>query len=167
MYEVVGCRDCGELWIREGDAETASCPRCGRRFQVSRLRTLGSADSAEVAREIRSDLLADRASYGDIVAGYTDIEEERTIDDEQYLTAFGIDAEEVEAVEDRIGNTGSSRSIRDIVLDTIEEVERPSADRIAAAAAEHGLSEDGVEHALEHLHRAGELTRDGDEYRRV
>lgn len=167
MYEVVGCRECGELWIREGDAETATCPRCGRRFTVARLRTLGSAESAEVAREIRSNLLAERAEYGGIVAGYTDIDDQQTIDDEQYLTELGIDSDDVAEAGDRITDTPPNRSDREIVLETIDEVDRPSRDRIADEVEAQGLSKDGVETVLDRLRQAGEVTFDGEEYRRV
>lgn len=166
MYEVVGCRECGELWIREGDAETATCPRCARRFQVSRLRTLGSADSAEGAREIRSNLLADRADYGGIVAGYTDLEEDRVIDDESYLTAVGLDVDEIAEAGEPEQGVGSV-SDREIVLRAIDDVDTPSREQITAAVDEFGVGAETVEAILDRLRTAGEVTYDGNQYRRI
>ncbi len=166
MYEVVGCRDCGELWIREGDAETAGCPRCGRRFKVDRLRTLGTAESADLARDIRSELLAERTEYGGIVAGYTDSEADgRAIDDEQYLTSFGITPETLEEVNETDHQPNLSH--RELVLRCIDEVETPSPDQVIAAATEYGLPADGAEELLERLQTAGDVTFDGETYRRL
>lgn len=166
MYEVVGCRECGELWIREGDAETATCPRCGRRFRVTRLRTLGSAETTEAAREIRSNLLADRADYGGIVAGYSDLDEKRVIDDESYLTAVGLNADEISKAGEPESDMGSF-SDREIVLRAIDDVDTPSLGRITAAADEFGVAADTVESILDRLRTAGEITYDGDQYRRM
>lgn len=168
MYEVVGCRSCGALWIREGEADTATCSRCRTRYQVDRLRTLGEADSIEAAREIRSRLIADRADYGGIVAGYGELDgdgNDGVVSDESYLQAHGIDPQTVSEAGEPPKVV--RRAGWDVVLDAIGEVENATPDGILPVAKASGLSETDVTEILERLHQDGRVTRDGDEYRRI
>lgn len=48
-YVVVNCPRCGEFMLARTDNRTRSCPRCGYRAEIRRLRVLGRADSPSQA----------------------------------------------------------------------------------------------------------------------
>lgn len=160
MYDVVGCRSCGNLWIREGVADSATCPRCSKRYAVDRLRVLASGETIEAAREARSSLLADRSKHGDFVAGYAELEDtggETGISDETYLDAFGIEIPEP-ANEPKLNKRQMIRSL-------LEELAHPTRERLIAKAAEHDIERQSVERMLDRLQKNGEIVREGNEYR--
>ncbi|MFC6725086.1 DUF5817 domain-containing protein, partial [Halobium palmae] len=66
-FAVVGCRDCGGLWVVEHlhRHETATCRSCSRTHQTSKLRALARADDHGAICELRARILADRAGAGD------------------------------------------------------------------------------------------------------
>lgn len=168
MYEVVGCGSCGELWIRQGEAETATCPRCRKRHRVERLRTLGEAPNAETAREIRSNLLADRSHHGDFVAGYAELEDETEnagISDEAYLEAHGVEHEKI--IEAGMVSEQSPQSTRDRLLDAIETLDAPTTEAIIEAMNAYDVTDNDVRELLDRLHREGAITRIGEAYRRL
>jgi len=48
-YVVVNCPRCGEFMLAKTSNMTRSCPRCGHRAEIRRLRVLGRADSPSQA----------------------------------------------------------------------------------------------------------------------
>jgi len=168
MYSVVGCRECHALWIVDGRPETTQCPRCGKRHSFTKLRAFAETDTAEAATRVRSSMLADRADDGEFVAPDDVRVEDVGMDDEEFLSASGVDTEAVSAAADRsAGNAGSSRSRKQVVLDGLAELEGPTEGDVVEYAAESGVPEPYVERTLEKLRRSGEVTRTDGVYRRL
>lgn len=170
-YAVVGCSDCGALWVVEGRPETSGCPRCEKRHRFSNLRQFVTTDDEDHAREVRASMLANRAGHGDAFAeveDFTTLEdfvEDAGMSDEAFLDAAGVDTDEVAAVEDRAERSGRSLGKRDAVETALRELDEPTAAEVKAFAAEHDVSGDYVERALQKLRRAGDVTRTDDGYR--
>ena len=170
MYAVVGCTECSSLWVIEDGGDSATCPRCGKRHQTSKLRHFAEAAEADDAREARAALVANRRGAGDSAPSFGDLEAsigEDVIDDETRLEAAGIDPDEVAAAGERASGGGGSRSRREIVLDAFEEHDEPDADEIRAYAADHGVPRDYVDRALRKLEGQGEIVETRSGYRRL
>ena len=166
MYAVVGCRECGALWIVDGRPDTTGCPRCGTRYQFRRLRRFAEADDAAAARAARAKLLADRA--GEDLED-SDVEGDRAkapvVSDEELLEGLGIDAEVVADA----GNTRQRHTpgTRETVLAALNELESPSEEAIVEYATERGVPAVAVREMLERLTRAGEASETGGRFRLV
>lgn len=166
MYAVVGCRDCGALWVVEGRPETTGCPRCQKRHQFRRLKRFAEAEDAETAREARATLLAQRAghdldSFGEQGAHAG----EPVVTDEEYLGGFGLDPEVVAAAETQTGQGPANK--RETILRGLRELGSPTEEAIVEYAAERGVPASYTQEALERLARAGEVTESGGRYRLV
>lgn len=168
MYAVVGCDECSALWVLEGRPDTTSCPRCEKRHQVDRLRSLAEAASADAAKAARSRLLVERSGVetdlGDFGA-QGDAVADAGVDETAYLEAAGIDPEEVAEAGDIATSRGGSRSPRDVVRDALETLDRPTADEVGAWAGERGVDRDAVERTLARLREEGAVSVSGGRYR--
>lgn len=172
MYAVVGCSNCGALWVVEGRPETTSCPRCGTRRQFETLKKFAETETADAAKNVRSTMQQRRAGHDGDLDDFATMGEramESGLDEAAFLTASGLDAEEVaEAAERADGHgTRSSLSKRETVERAVADLDRPTEEEIAAFAADHGVERDYVERALGKLRRAGEVTESGGRYRRL
>lgn len=67
QFSVVGCSECGGLWIVDElhFAQTAECRHCGTAHSTDNLRALAKGDDLDVVRELRSRILAERAGYAE------------------------------------------------------------------------------------------------------
>lgn len=170
MYAVVGCTDCSSLWVIETGGETATCPRCGSRHRTEKLREFATAEEADVAREARAAMVANRRGAGDSAPSFGALEaavDGDAVDDAARLEAAGIDPDEVEAAGERATEGRSSRSKREVVLDAFDAHDEPDVEEIRSYAAEYGVEGDYVEKLLRKLERAGEVTDTGSGYRRL
>jgi DNA replicative helicase MCM subunit Mcm2 (Cdc46/Mcm family) len=168
MYSVVGCRECHALWIVEGRPETTRCPRCQRRHQFGSLRAFAETESSEAAARVRSSMLAERADDGEFVDPDEIDIENVGVDEVEFLAASGVDADAVAAAGERAeGGTKRSRSRKEVLLDSVAELEEPTREDIVAHATAAGIPESRVERALEKLHRNGEITRTDGVYREL
>jgi len=174
MYAVVGCNRCGALWVVEGRPESTGCPRCEKRHRFEKLRTLAEAEEADAAREARSRLLAERggnAEQLDSLEGFSTLgeaAEDAGVSDEEFLRGSGVDHDAVSAAGERAeSGQGRSRSRRQVVLDGVEEPDRPTESAVIEYAAEAGVPESYVEEALDRLRRRGEVTESDGRYRRL
>ncbi|AZH24436.1 DUF5817 domain-containing protein [Haloplanus aerogenes] len=173
MYAVVGCNDCHALWLLEDPdaAETATCPRCQRRHRTAKLKRLFTADDRDTAREARAAMLADAADATDAFDSTPSVAEMEVdtdaavVDDDEYLDAAGIDADEVAAAGERSTAGRGSRSRPDIVRDALRTLDAPDEDDVVAYASEHGVPEDAAVDLLDRLVRRGEVTEHGGTYR--
>jgi hypothetical protein len=173
MYAVVGCGECQALWIVEGRPETSQCPRCGKTRAYEKRREFVTTDDEDHAREVRSSMLAARQGQGDAFAELDSFDEmesyvdEAGIDDETYLAASGIDADEVAAaadrLEDRSGTGGQSRE--ETVRQALRELDSPPEERVVEYAAERGVPAEYTRNALQKLVRAGDATESRGRYR--
>ena len=172
MYRVVGCRDCGALWIVADRPETTSCPRCSTRHPFERLHAFAETDDEAAARRARAALLADRAgqaeAFADVdaeLAGQLDFE---AVDEATYLEAAGLDRAAVEAAGER-ATAGAPRteSRRETVLAALDELGRPTEAAVVAYAADRDVPAEAVPPLLEKLVRAGEVSESGGRYRRL
>lgn len=171
MYAVVGCTECGGYWLLADpdDSDTATCPRCGRRHQVPRLRRFFESPDRETAREARARLLAEKRGEADAfqeVASVAELEgavEEAGVDDAEYLDGSGLDVDEVQQAGDVAD--GDTRSRDEVVRDALREQDRPSEADVVAYATEHGVSAGGTRELLARLVRRGEVTETADGYR--
>jgi hypothetical protein len=168
MYSVVGCRECRGLWLVEGRPETTECPRCGRRHRFESLRTFAETETSEAAARIRSSMLAERADDGEFVDP-EDVDIEGVgVDDVEYLSSAGVDADAVAAAGERSDRgAGRSRSRKQVVLDGLADLEEPTETDLKAYATAAGVDESYVETALEKLRRAGDVTRTNGVYRKI
>jgi hypothetical protein len=171
MYAVVGCTDCGALWLLAdpGTAETATCPRCGRRHRTRKLRRFHTAPDREAAREARAAMLAADAEATDAFAATPSVAEMETdvddpvVDDREYLDAAGVDADAAAEAADRSRDGSTSRP--DVVREAIRTVEDPDADDVVAYATDRGVPADAAADLLDRLVRRGEATASGGTYR--
>lgn len=169
MYAVVGCSNCGTFWIVEGRPETTACPRCRTRHEFDRLRVFHRADEATEAREARSALLAARQEREDAherldsFAAMETAAQESIVDDEEYLTEFGLDPEAVAAAGESESSGPTSR--REIVLDALGTLETPTRSAVREYAVERGVPEEAVERALEALGRQGSIAEEESGFR--
>ncbi|MFB6150426.1 MAG: DUF5817 domain-containing protein [Haloarculaceae archaeon] len=175
MYAVVGCSDCGTLWIVEGRPETSQCPRCGTRRQYAKRRKFVTTDDEDHAREVRASMLAARQGHDEAFAeldSFAEMEarvDDAGPDDEEYLEASGVDPDAVTAAGERAGESrsGSSRSREETVRAALRELDEPTGSDVVAYAGEHGVDEEYVRTALRKLVRAGEVTENRGVYRLV
>lgn len=168
MYAVVGCTDCGALWVVSGRPETTSCPRCGTRRQFAKLKRFAETETAEAAKNVRSTMVQRRAGDDQELADFATLEERAMAsgpDEAEFLTASGLDADAVAAAGERAEASGESLSKREAVERAVEALDRPTEAEIAAFAADHGVECDYVERALAKLRRAGAVTESGGRYR--
>lgn len=174
MYAVVGCTDCGNLWLLSDpeQAETARCSRCGRRHQVEKLRRFIETEDRNAARQARAALLAKKRGDSEAFAEVdhvTDLErqvEESGIDDAEYLEASGLDSDAVAAAgEQATGSAGGSKSRIERVREAIAEADEPTEAGIVAYAEEHGVPPEATRDLLDQLHRRGEVSKSRGEYR--
>ncbi|MFB6159926.1 MAG: DUF5817 domain-containing protein [Haloferacaceae archaeon] len=175
MYAVVGCTDCGGLWVLADPRaqETATCPTCGRRHRTGKLRRLFEAEKREAARAARSRLLAERAdesaAFESVPSGAA-LEEAATdagVGEDEYLSRRGADPDEVAAAGERAargrGSTGGDRA--SVVREAIAALDEPTAAAVADYAADRGVPADAARDLLERLRRRGEATVADGEYR--
>jgi hypothetical protein len=173
MYAVVGCTDCGNVWLLSDPdgAETAQCSRCGRRHQVGKLRRFLETDDRDAARQARSAMLAKKRGDSEAFAEVdhvADLErqvEERDDDDTAYLAESGIDPDEVAAAGKRIEGGGGSTSRPERVREAVRALAEPTEENIVDHAAEHGVPPAAARDLLEKLRRQGEVSESRGEYR--
>lgn len=169
MYEVVGCGDCRAVWIREGAAETSTCPRCGTRHDVDRLRALAATETADAAREARTEILTERSQGDDAdVAGYVELEDEvehAGMSETTFLTASGIDSEAVADAAERATETGARLDRLQRVREAIETVGEPTEAAIVEAAEADDVPPEAARRILERLVQRGEAIRTDGRYR--
>lgn len=144
MYRVVGCRDCGALWIVADRPDSTTCPRCGTRHPFDRLHAFAETDREADARKARAALLAERA--GAVEAGFDP----------------GAVAE---AGERASAGPGRTPNRREAVLGALDALDRPTEDEVVEYAAERGVPTEAVPAVLERLVRAGEVSESGGRYR--
>ena len=171
MYEVVGCDRCGSLWIRSGDAETSTCPRCGKRHQVKRLKALARSESADGAREARTQLLAERrAEDPSHIAGFNDVAEaasEPIITEADHLESAGIDIEAVAAAGERATASPTKESHQATIQRILNEEETATRDEIVEQATEADIDPATTEAILTGLIQRGDIVKTTDGYRMV
>ncbi|WP_254763001.1 DUF5817 domain-containing protein [Natrinema marinum] len=172
MYAVVGCSDCSNLWIIEGQSETTQCPRCGARKAYEKRKKFVETDDAAHARDVRASMLANRQGEGeafaklDSFAALEDDVADGVVDDAEYLAESGLDVEEVDAAGDR-DPRGPSRSgsKKEIVKGALEALDEPTEDEIVDYTGERGVSAEYVRDALEKLTRRGVVSESRGRYR--
>ncbi len=172
MYRVVGCRDCGALWIVADRPETTTCPRCGTRHPFERLHAFAETEAEADARQARAALLADRAGQADAfaevddeLAGQLDFE---AVSDASYLEAAGLDPAAVaDAGERASAGPARSKSRRATVLAALEAHDQPTEAEVVEYASVRGVPTEAVPGLLERLVRAGEVSESGGRYRRL
>jgi hypothetical protein len=175
VYAVVGCSECSMLWVVEGRPETSQCPRCGTRRPYAKRRKFVSTEDEDHAREVRASILANRSGHGDSFAkldSFAEMDEyvdDVGSDDEAYLEASGIDADEVAAAGERAGQSrsGGGQSRQETVRAALRELDEPTEDDVVAYASERDVPADYTRTALEKLVRAGEVTENRGVYRLV
>lgn len=169
MYAVVGCGECGALWVVEGRPETTGCPRCGKRHRFDRLRKLAEADDEADAKQARAALLAERQGASEAFRDldpFADMEarlDDAGVGDEEYLDAMGVDPDEVAETGGR--DASGSRSRRETVLAALRELDSPTEHEVVEYATARGVPADYARKALEKLVRAGDATESGGRYR--
>lgn len=171
MYAVVGCSECGTYWLLTDpkESDSATCPKCGRRHQTTKLNRFYETEDREAAREARAALLAkkhgDSAAFDD-VAHVSELEErveESGLSETEYLEASGIDADEVQAAGDTSKEPSRSRDekVRDAVREGGTEAD------VLDRAVDDGVPRGAAEKLLEKLRRQGEVIQSGGELRLV
>ena len=167
MYSVVGCKECHNLWIVEGRPETTQCPRCRRRHRFEKLKKFAETETSDAAARVRSSMLARRSDDGEFVDPDEIDLDGVGVSDEEFLSAAGLDADEVSEAGERATRSAGSRSRKQVVLDALDEQDRPTAEDVVEYATDAGVPESYVERTLEKLERAGEVTVTDGVYRRL
>jgi hypothetical protein len=173
MYAVVGCNNCGAVWLlSDPDAsDSATCPTCGTRHRTAKLRRFAESEDRAEARQVRAAMLArkrgESEAFADVAhaSDLADAAEEAGVDDRAYLEASGLDADAVEAAGER--ETKGSRSRKEVVLDGVEEAEEATAEAVVGYAVDHGVPAEAARDLLERLTRRGDLTESRGVYRRL
>ncbi|MFB6080541.1 MAG: DUF5817 domain-containing protein [Haloferacaceae archaeon] len=174
MYAVVGCTDCEALWLvaDPGDAETATCPRCGRTHRTDRLRRLFESEDRATASEARATMLARRRGDGEAfeaVPSGRDLEraaEAAGIDDREYLDRSGVDPEAVAAAGEG-DRSGDATDRAGIVREAVETLDAPTEADVVAYATDRGVPAEAARDLLSRLVRRGEAVETGGTYRPV
>lgn len=169
MYAVVGCTDCGTYWLLTdpGESDSATCPRCGRRHQTTKLRRFYESENRDDAREARAALLAKKRGDSeafDAVGHVADLEAALggdALSEEEYLERSGLDPDEVAAAGEV--TRGRSRSRDEIVRDGVRASESEAG--VLEYAVENGVPRDAASDLLEKLRRRGEVTQSGGSLR--
>lgn len=172
MYRVVGCRDCGALWIVADRPETTTCPRCATRHPFERLHAFAETEDGADARQARAALLADRAGQAD---AFADVDDElasqldfEAVAEVSYLEESGLDPDAVAAAGERAtAGPARSGSRRETVLAALDAHDRPTTAEVIEYATEHGVPAEAVHELLDRLVRAGEVSESGGRYRRL
>lgn len=174
MYAVVGCNECGMLWLLADPAtsDSARCPRCDTTHQTAKLKHLFESADREAAREARSALLAKKqgnsAAFAD-VAHVSELEAEidtAAVADEEYLEAAGIDTEAVASAGKSDQNSTGSHD--DIVREAVQEAggeEQPSEAAVVEYAEARGVPARKASKLLEQLCRQGAASNHNGQYR--
>jgi len=174
MYAVVGCNNCSMLWLLADpdSADSATCPRCERTHQTSKLKRLFESEDRAAAKEARAALLAkkqgDSETFAD-VAHVSELEQqadEAGIDDREYLEESGIDADTVAAAGETTRETAGSHDA--IVREAVREAgddDRPTEGEIVGYATDRGVPEEKTSKLLEKLCRAGDASESRGRYR--
>lgn len=170
MYAVVGCNRCESLWVVEGTPETTSCPSCEKRHRFRKLKKFHEAATSEGAKDARSRLLAARGGQDpDELGSFSTLGREADragVSDEEYLEASGVDTDAVSAAGERAGRgQGGSRSRREVVLEALRELDRPTEAEVTDYATDAGVPAEYVERALTKLSRSGAVSESGGRYR--
>ena len=169
MYDVVGCGQCSTLWIRSGEAATATCPRCGKRHQVDRLKPLAQAATADGAREARTQLLAERgADNPDAIAGFAEIAEaasEPIVSEVAHMKQAGVDVDAVSAAGERATTTPRVTPRADRIKRILDEHAPVSRSVLIDAAEKEGIEPSVTRDILEKLTQRGAVLEMDDGYR--
>jgi predicted nucleic acid-binding Zn-ribbon protein len=172
MYAVVGCTDCGTLWLlsEPGSSRTAQCPRCGRRHRTKKLKRFFESADRDAARQARAELLARKQGSTEAFSNLESVAEmerqvdDPVVDDREYLERSGLDADAV-ATAGEGQERSASRSRDEIVRAAVAEQERPSADEIVAYATDRGVPADAARDLLAKLTRRGDVSESRGRYR--
>ncbi len=173
MYAVVGCSECGNLWLLRDPRtnDSAQCSRCGKTHRTAKLKRLFESDDRAAAREARSALLAkkrgDSEAFAtvDHVAELERAVEDAGIDDREYLEGSGLDADAVFEAGTRSTDGSTSRTRKEIVREAVRTVDEPTTSRVVAYAIENGVPEGAARDLLEKLVRHGEISESRGQYR--
>ncbi|MFC6824393.1 DUF5817 domain-containing protein [Halopelagius fulvigenes] len=175
MYAVVGCNECGNMWLLSDPRaqKSANCPRCGKTHQTKKLRRFAEEEDRQAARQARAALLAkkrgDSEAFAETahVAELERLVEESGIDDREYLEGSGLDADAVDEAAERASKgsqTGSSNRL-DVVRDALREGDQPTEEEVAAYAEERGIDGETARNVLERLVRRGDASESRGRYR--
>lgn len=166
MHSVVGCGECGALWVVEGRPGTTTCRSCGSRHRFDALKKFAEVDDADTARETRTRLLAARSDHAsNELDSFSELEsraETGGLTEEKYLERSGIDAERVRVAGE---HTSGSQSRMDTVREALSELDEPTESDVVAYTEERGVSVEFTERALERLVRRGEASEHRGRYR--
>lgn len=171
MYAVVGCGECGALWVLEGDPETSECPRCGSRRPRGKRREFFTSEDADAAREARSRMLAERAGADDAFEAVDDFNaledaiEGAGPDDETYLSEAGLDPGAIADAGERAAAARNRQSSDETVREALRELEAPDEAAVVAYCEERGVDTVAATDLLDRLLRAGEVTKRKGTYR--
>lgn len=174
MYAVVGCNECGNLWLLQDPrtSDSARCSRCEKTHRTAKLKRFFESEDRAAAREARSALLAKKHDDSEAFAEVdhvSDLEravEDAGIDDREYLERSGVDADAVFEAGTRAGSSGhASRSREDIVRDGVREADEPTEESVVAYASEHGVPAEAARDLLDALTRRGAISKSGGRYR--
>jgi len=174
MYAVVGCNNCSMLWLLTDpdSADSATCPRCERTHQTSKLKRFFESDDRAAVKEARAALLAKKQDNSEAFAEIAHISElekqaeQAGIDDREYLEASGIDADSVAAASESTDSSASSHD--EIVREAVERAgddRQPTEDEIVAYATDRGVPEQKTAKLLEKLCRVGDASESRGRYR--
>jgi hypothetical protein len=131
------------------------------------LRSFAETETSAGAARVRSAMLAERADDGEFLDPDEIDVDAVGMNEAEFLSASGLDPDEVADAERRSEGSERSRSRKQVVLDGLEELEEPTIEALTEYAAASGVEGDFVERAIEKLRRAGEVTRASDGYRKV
>lgn len=176
MYAVVGCNECGNRWLLSDpdEADSAQCSRCGKRHRTRKLRKFYRSEDRDAARQVRAAILAEKSGHGEAFDDLDSVAEmearvaEAGVDDEEYLTGSGLDADEVTEAGERAVSRhtgGGSRSRPDVVRDALREGDQPTEADVVDYATDNGVPAEAARDVLERLTRRGEVTESRGVYR--
>jgi hypothetical protein len=176
VYAVVGCTDCGGLWVLADprDQETATCRSCGRRHRTGKLRRLFESEDRASARDARARMLAERAgeaaSFEDVPSGaaLAEAATDAGVDEAEYLSRRGVDPEAVSAAGERTSRGCGSDGAGDrasVVREAVSTLDAPTEASVVDYATDRGVPADAARDLLERLRRRGDAAVTDGEYR--
>jgi len=164
MYTVVVCSECQCVWIVNGRPERSKCRRCGKNRLFKKLKKYSQHEDAEVAKLARAKTQAvidDQKEHFEraFERGVLQEEIDQAINDDEYLSGLGLDADEIEnAAEEILESPRERNSEKKIVRKAVKDQGSPTIDDVLDYAKEYELSESKAILCLERILRSGDLS---------
>ena len=168
LRTVVICPNCRATFIVQDIPQSTTCRRCRKRHQFKKLKHYFQSEDKDAVRTVRTavqariDDLDDEFERAQNAGVLEDVVGE-LIDDNEYISGMGVDAEEVSAAEERaLRNQNRQKSKKDIIFDAVREQDSPTRDDVRTYAEQFGMDGDDALAMLDKWRENGQISGSWD-----